>query len=119
MGNIIPCHSSPPLSHSNPCHHYPLLPPTAYDVFINHRGKDTKQSLASLAYDSLQNRGFKVFLDKKSLGVGQYIPEAITCAIRRAYVHVVILSPTFAESEWCLDELCLLIQTGAPIIPMF
>ncbi|GLJ31249.1 hypothetical protein SUGI_0626570 [Cryptomeria japonica] len=119
MGNVIPSHSSPPLSHSNPCCHSPLLPPAAYDVFINHRGKDTKQSLASLVYDNLQNKGYKMFLDKRSLRVGQYIPEAITCAIRRASVHVVILSPHYAESEWCLDELYLLFQTGAPIIPVF
>ncbi|GLJ31255.1 hypothetical protein SUGI_0626870 [Cryptomeria japonica] len=118
MGNIIPSHSSPPLSHSNSSCHYTVVPPIAYDVFINHCGKDTKHSLSSSMYDSLQNRGFKVFLDKNSVRVGQYIPEAIVCAIRRAGVHIVILSPNYAESEWCLDELYLLIQTGAPIIPV-
>ncbi|GLJ31250.1 hypothetical protein SUGI_0626590 [Cryptomeria japonica] len=118
MGNIICSHSLSPLSHSTARCHY-LVPTSAYDVFINHRGKDTKQFLASSLYDNLQNRGFRVFLDKSSLRVGQYVPEAITCAIRRAAVHIVILSPNYAESEWCLDELYLLIQTGAPIVPVF
>ncbi|GLJ31253.1 hypothetical protein SUGI_0626800 [Cryptomeria japonica] len=119
MGNIISSHSSPPLSHSNPCCHYSVVPPTAYDVFINHRGKDTKEHLASSIYDSLENRGFKAFLDKNSIRVGQYVPEAITCALRTVSVHVVILSPNFAESEWCLDELNLIIQSRTPIVPVF
>ncbi|GLJ36359.1 hypothetical protein SUGI_0729880 [Cryptomeria japonica] len=118
MGNKISSHSPPPLSHANPSFHY-LFPTTAYEVFVNHRGKDTKQSVASSVYHNLQSRGFKAFLDKRSLRAGQYIPQAITCAIRRALVHVVILSPNFAESEWCLDELFLITQTGAPIVPVF
>ncbi|GLJ08061.1 hypothetical protein SUGI_0080630 [Cryptomeria japonica] len=118
MGNIIFSHSPPPLSHTSPSFDY-VVPTAAYDVFVNHRGKDTKQSLANLVYRNLHNRGFKVFLDKSCLRAGQYIPQAITCAIRSASVHVVILSPNYADSEWCLDELFLIVQTGAPIIPVF
>ncbi|GLJ08065.1 hypothetical protein SUGI_0080750 [Cryptomeria japonica] len=93
MGNIIPSHSSPLLSNSNPSSHY-LVPSTEYEVFINHRGTDTKQSLASCVYHNLQNKGFKVFLDKLTLRPGQYTPQAITCAICSSSVHVVIdLSP--------------------------
>ncbi|GLJ08056.1 hypothetical protein SUGI_0080540 [Cryptomeria japonica] len=118
MGNIIPSHSPPPLSHLNPYFHY-LVPAIAHEVFINHRGKNTKQSVASLVYRTLHNRGFKVFLDESCLRAGQYIPQAITYAIFSASVHVVILSPNHAQSEWCLDELFLTIQTGAPIVPVF
>ncbi|GLJ08063.1 hypothetical protein SUGI_0080700 [Cryptomeria japonica] len=106
------------MSSSNSSSRY-LVPSTEYEVFINHRGADTKQSLASFIYYNLQNRGFKMFLDKLSLRPGQYTPQAITCAIRSASVHVVILSPKYAQSEWCLDELLLIIQTGAPIVPVF
>ncbi|GLJ08060.1 hypothetical protein SUGI_0080620 [Cryptomeria japonica] len=118
MGNIISSHSSPLLSRSDSSSHY-LVPTTEYEVFINHRGADTKQSLASFAYHNLENRGFKVFFDKRSIRPGQYTPQAITSAIRSSSVHIVILSPKYAESEWCLDELLLIIQTGAPIIPVF
>ncbi|XP_057834375.1 probable 2' cyclic ADP-D-ribose synthase BdTIR [Cryptomeria japonica] len=90
-----------------------------YKVFINHRGKDTKQSLASSVYHKLESRGFIVFLEIMSLRPGQYIPQAITCAIRSASVHVIILSPNYVESEWFLDELLLIIQTWAQIVPMF
>ncbi|XP_057855115.1 probable 2' cyclic ADP-D-ribose synthase BdTIR [Cryptomeria japonica] len=118
MENIFPSHSPSPLSDANPSLHY-LVPHTAYKVFINHRGKDTKQSLASSIYHNLDNRGVKVFLDKMSLQPGQYIPQALIFAIRSASVHVVILSENYAESEWCLDELLLIRETGAPIVPVF
>ncbi|GLJ08064.1 hypothetical protein SUGI_0080740 [Cryptomeria japonica] len=118
VGNIISSHSPLPLSHTSPSFDN-LVPATAYAVFINHRGKDTKESLASLVYRNLHNRGFKVFMDKSCLRAGQYIPQAITCAIRSASVHVVILSPNYGQSEWCLDELFFIVQTGGPIIPVF
>ncbi|GLJ08062.1 hypothetical protein SUGI_0080690 [Cryptomeria japonica] len=106
MGNIISSHSPPPLSHASPSFDY-LVPTAAYDVFINHRGMDTKQSLASLVYRNLHNIGFKVFLDKSCLRAGQCIPQAITCAIRSASVHVVILSPNYAQSP-CFGKFDLL-----------
>ncbi|GLJ08053.1 hypothetical protein SUGI_0080510 [Cryptomeria japonica] len=105
--------SSPLLSYNYP------LPTAAYNVFINHRGIETKQSVASLLYHNLQNKGFKVFLDQKSLQGGEYVPAAIRQAIRKASVHVAILSPNYADSEWCLDELHLMLKTGAPIVPVF
>eukprot|EP01018_Ginkgo_biloba_P037739 Gb_27354 [translate_table: standard] len=50
-----------------------------YDVFINHRGKDVKDTIADLIYEALQS----------------------------------------AESPWCLAELCLILESRAPIIPIF
>ncbi|XP_057837942.2 probable 2' cyclic ADP-D-ribose synthase BdTIR [Cryptomeria japonica] len=111
-------HSSPLLSLSIPSYNYPLST-AVYDVFINHRGKETKQSVASLLYHNLQNKGFTEFLDQKSLQGGEYVPGAIRHAIRKASVHVAIFSPSYAESEWCLDELHLMLKTGAPIVPVF
>ncbi|GLJ08055.1 hypothetical protein SUGI_0080530 [Cryptomeria japonica] len=114
MGNIIPSHSSPLLSHANQS-----FPSIAWEVFINHRGRDKKRTAACFLYHKLRNRGFNVFFDKSSIRVGEYIPQAITCGIQVASVHAVILSPNYAQSQWCLDELLLIIQTGAPIVPVF
>ncbi|GLJ08129.1 hypothetical protein SUGI_0081790 [Cryptomeria japonica] len=90
-----------------------------YDAFVNHRGIDTKDTLASLIFHNLEKRGIKVFLDKYSIQVGDKIPETIEKAIASACVHVVILSANYAESEWCLTELCLILKTRAPIVPVF
>ncbi|GLJ15137.1 hypothetical protein SUGI_0247640 [Cryptomeria japonica] len=92
---------------------------TGYDVFLNHRGPDVKESVGSLIFHNLQNKGFKVFFDKISIQVGDNIPQTIEGGIRSACVHIVIFSPNYAESVWCLKELQLIVKTGASIIPVF
>ncbi|GLJ10450.1 hypothetical protein SUGI_0128340 [Cryptomeria japonica] len=39
--------------------------------------------------------------------------------MRSVSVHVVIFSPNYARSPWCLAELCFMLKTGAKIIPVF
>ncbi|KAH9308125.1 hypothetical protein KI387_036036, partial [Taxus chinensis] len=63
------------------------LRPTRYEVFINHRGIDVKETVASLIYHNLSNKGCNVFLDKKSIQIGHRIPKCIVQAIRTASVH--------------------------------
>ncbi|GLJ08141.1 hypothetical protein SUGI_0082000 [Cryptomeria japonica] len=99
------------------CH--PTAPKTRYNVFINHRGADVKETLASLIYHNLQNKGYNAFLDKKSIQVGKRIPKSIVGAIRTASVHVAIFSANYANSTWCLKELYLMLKSGAPIVPVF
>eukprot|EP01018_Ginkgo_biloba_P003546 Gb_26064 [translate_table: standard] len=91
-----------------------------YDVFINHRGSDVKDTLASHIYDLLDLRGVPAFLDTEELDVGDDFPDAIRDAISSSTVHIAIFSPRYAESSWCLCELALIVQTaGATIIPIF
>eukprot|EP00253_Pinus_taeda_P007810 PITA_07810 len=90
-----------------------------YDVFLNHRGPDTKKGLASHIYRGLIVRGLRVFLDQPELRIGEDIPSQIKEAIRTASVHVAIFSPNYAQSRWCLDELALMVESGSTIIPVF
>eukprot|EP01018_Ginkgo_biloba_P030794 Gb_33212 [translate_table: standard] len=91
-----------------------------YDVFINHRGPDVKDTIASHIYDLLDLRGVPVFLDREELEAGDDFPAAITEAIASSTVHIAIFSPRYAESSWCLRELALMVKTaGATIIPVF
>ncbi|GLJ08125.1 hypothetical protein SUGI_0081740 [Cryptomeria japonica] len=90
-----------------------------YDVYLNHRGADVKETVASLIFHNLENKGLKVFFDKKSIQVGNSIPQSIEDAIYSASLHIVIISANYAESTWCLKELNLILKTGAPIIPLF
>lgn len=53
-----------------------------YDVFINHRGIDTKGNLASLLYDYLSRLNARPFLDKNTMGPGDNLKERINTAIR-------------------------------------
>jgi hypothetical protein len=90
-----------------------------HDVFINHRGPDTKKTFASYLYHRLLSHGFTVFLDLEELEEGLPFPSQIEGAIQTASVHVAVFSSTYAESPWCLKELLLMLKSGAPIIPVF
>lgn len=92
---------------------------SGYDVFINHRGPDVKNTFASHLYRRLLQRGIRVFLDKPELQEGLNFTYQIQAAIRTASVHVAIFSPRYAQSKWCLDELIQMFASGAPIIPLF
>ncbi|GLJ33674.1 hypothetical protein SUGI_0676750 [Cryptomeria japonica] len=90
-----------------------------FDVFINHRGPDVKQTLATELYNSLGQIGIRAFLDSEEKEFGNYFPSTIETAIGYAKVHIAIFSKRYAESAWCLAELVLMLQSEAKIIPVF
>ncbi|GLJ33645.1 hypothetical protein SUGI_0676460 [Cryptomeria japonica] len=90
-----------------------------FDVFINHRGPDVKNTLALQLYKSLEKLRIRAFLDSEEKELGDSFPSTIQKAIRSAAVHIAIFSKGYAESPWCLAELVLMLQTKAKIIPVF
>jgi hypothetical protein len=90
-----------------------------YDVFINHRGPDCKKTLATDLYNRLRGYGLRVFLDQLELQEGDDLTAQIKGAILKASVHIAIFSENYAESNWCLDELLLMFQSTAKILPVF
>ncbi|GLJ14367.1 hypothetical protein SUGI_0232140 [Cryptomeria japonica] len=91
----------------------------SYDAFINHRGPDTKATVAFAIYESLEERGFWTFLDDQELQPGDSIEPAIQNAIYSSSVQIAIFSPGYAESPWCLNELVDMLKTKALFIPVF
>ncbi|KAL6856048.1 hypothetical protein ACP4OV_018850 [Aristida adscensionis] len=95
-----------------------------YDVFINHRGVDTKRTVARLLYDRLAQAaagagGVRSFLDNMSMRPGDRLEERIFEAIRECRVAVAIFSPRYFDSEFCLSELAALVEARKVIIPIF
>lgn len=93
-----------------------------YDVFLNHRGTDTKKGFTGHLYNSLRSHGMRVFLDKQEMQEGDDLTTQIITAINTASVQVAIFSQNYAESNWCLKELVLMLESlksGATIIPVF
>ncbi|MCP6606379.1 toll/interleukin-1 receptor domain-containing protein, partial [Klebsiella pneumoniae] len=71
---------------------------STYDVFINHRGVDTKHNVAHLLYDRIEHlSGGRVrsFLDNKSMGPGDRLGESIDEGIRQCKVAVAIFSKRY------------------------
>ncbi|GLJ08127.1 hypothetical protein SUGI_0081760 [Cryptomeria japonica] len=102
---------------NNECLHSSWVP--NYDVFLNHRGAYVKESIGSLIFYNLENKGLKVFFDKNSIQVGSKIRQSLEDAIYSASLHIVIIFANYAESSWCLKEFNLIFKTGAPIVPVF
>ncbi|PAN14491.1 hypothetical protein PAHAL_2G413400 [Panicum hallii] len=94
----------------------------AYDVFINHRGVDTKHNLARLLYDRLlQLSGGRVrsFLDNKSMRPGDRLGASIDEGIRQCKVAVAIFSKHYFDSDYCLHELASIVEARKVIVPIF
>jgi len=91
----------------------------SYQVFITHRGVDVKETFARSLYLRLFDKGLTSFLDKEEMRQGYQISSQIERAIRTASVQLAIFSPRYAESDWCLNELLLMLESNAPIIPVF
>ncbi|KAF7015309.1 unnamed protein product [Triticum aestivum] len=90
-----------------------------YDVFINHRGVDTKRTVARLLYDRLAQSGIRGFLDNMSMRPGDRLRETISAGISECSVAVAIFSPSYFDSEYCLWELATLVESRKTIIPIF
>jgi hypothetical protein len=96
-----------------------------FDVFINHRGPDVKDTFASHLYRRLLDHRVSVFLDREELEEGHNISYQIEQAIGGASVHIAIFSERYAESYWCLNELVFMKNSEATsprrvtILPIF
>ncbi len=93
--------------------------PAEFDVFLNHRGPDVKGGFASHLRQALQEAGCRSFLDMESLEKGQHGQKKIYEALGCASVHVAIFSKHYADSDYCLDELCAMLESEKLIIPIF
>lgn len=85
------------------------------DVFINHRGVDTKKTVAALLYDRLIRVKLRPFLDYKNLKPGEKLFDEIHGAIRHCKVGVAVFSPHYCESYFCLHELAMMIESNKKV----
>lgn len=91
----------------------------ACDVFINHRGIDTKRNVAGLLYDHLRRLGIRPFLDSKNMKPGDKLFDKIDVAIHQSKVGVAVLSPNYCKSYFCLHELALMMDLKKKVVPIF
>ena len=85
-------------------------PQNNYDVFLSFRGEDTRNNFTSHLHKALCQKGIHTFLDDDGLERGRAISKELEKAIEGSRCSVVILSPNYASSRWCLDELVLILQ---------
>ncbi|CAL8174183.1 unnamed protein product [Prunus armeniaca] len=93
-----------------------------YDMFLSFRGVDTRNGILSHLYHELQNRCIKTFMDDPELERGTTISSELFKAIQESKLAIVVLSPNYASSSWCLDELTKILQcmkSNASVLPVF
>jgi hypothetical protein len=84
-----------------------LAPPRqGFLIFLSHRGPDTKEKLARPLWWILEKLGIHSFFDQSFDGipVGEDNKEMMSGAAYGCRVGVMIFSPHFTDSEWCVWE---------------
>nr|AFP55534.1 TIR-NBS-LRR [Rosa rugosa] len=96
--------------------------PWKYDVFLSFRGEDTRKGFTDHLYDKLQWQGITTFRDDPQLERGKAISPELLTAIEQSRFAIVVLSPNYASSTWCLLELSKILECmeeRGTILPIF
>jgi hypothetical protein len=84
--------------------------PVVYDVFLSHRGPDVKKHFCTFLHEALERAGVHVFLDEKDLKPGDEAWPTMKDALQDAHIKLPVLSKGYIESQWCLDELVMMMS---------
>ncbi|XP_028773837.1 TMV resistance protein N-like [Neltuma alba] len=94
-----------------------------YHVFLSFRGEDTRTSFTDHLYTALKCKGLKTFRDEEELERGESITPSLIQAIEESLSAIVVLSPSYASSTWCLDELQMILhlkeELSLQVFPIF
>ncbi|BFG41000.1 hypothetical protein CerSpe_272740 [Prunus speciosa] len=93
-----------------------------YDVFLSFRGEDTRKRFTAHLNEELKYLGIKTFLDNPELEIGKSIPAELSSAIKQSRLAIIVISPNYASSTWCLDELLQILQcmeARDTVLPIF
>ncbi|XP_020213586.1 TMV resistance protein N [Cajanus cajan] len=88
-------------------------------VFLSFRGDDTRKGFTDHLFASLERRGIKTFKDDHDLERGKVISVELMKAIEESMFALIILSPNYASSTWCLDELQKIVECKKEVFPVF
>ncbi|TXE13824.1 toll/interleukin-1 receptor domain-containing protein [Seonamhaeicola algicola] len=75
-----------------------------YDFFISHASEDKPEFVRPLA-EELTNRGYNIWYDEFSLGLGDSLVEGISKGIKNSLYGIIILSKNFFKKSWTKKEL--------------
>ncbi|KAJ9676124.1 hypothetical protein PVL29_024899 [Vitis rotundifolia] len=82
----------------------------SYDVFLNFRGKDTRNGFTAHLYEALCNKEIRTFMDADKIVKGEEISASLVTAMDKSMFCIVVLSKNYASSTWCLDELVQILK---------
>ena len=74
-----------------------------YDLFVSY-ATDDYQFVTGEMYNTLNEAGLTICLHQKDFVPGNAIAENIVQAVRNSKLTLIVLSPAFVESKWCMYE---------------
>ncbi|CAI9265870.1 unnamed protein product [Lactuca saligna] len=79
-----------------------------YDVFLNHSGRNTRNSFIDHLYTALKRAAIETFMDTPEfyIAAGMISPRVI----KGSRSSIIVLSENYATSSICLDELLLILE---------
>ncbi|PON46056.1 TIR domain containing protein, partial [Trema orientale] len=93
-----------------------------YEVFISFRGEDTRKNFTTHLHTALLQEKIETYIDDR-LVRGDEIWPSLEVAVEESQISVVIFSPNYASSSWCLDELVHVLdckeKNNQIVIPVF
>lgn len=93
-----------------------------YHVFLSFRGLDTRKGFTAHLNDKLGSQGIATFLDDSELEMGKAISPELLTAIEQSRLAIIVISPNYASSTWCLDELVKILEcmeARQAVLPIF
>ncbi|XAR73333.1 hypothetical protein NMG60_11007267 [Bertholletia excelsa] len=91
-----------------------------WDVFLSFRGEDTRECFTISLFTELARKGVRVFLDDAGLDQGDEIAPSLIEAIEDSAAAIAIISPNYASSRWCLEELATICESPTRLLlPVF
>ncbi|MED6203788.1 hypothetical protein PIB30_002551 [Stylosanthes scabra] len=93
------------------------------DVFLSFRGKDTRYGFTGNLYEALSRKGINTFFDDDDIQSGDEITPTLLSAIQESRIAIVVLSPNYDSSSFCLDELVHILRfikgNNRLVVPVF
>ncbi|XP_027903519.1 TMV resistance protein N-like isoform X2 [Vigna unguiculata] len=97
-------------------------PKIKYDVFVSFRGEDIRDGFLSHLTEAFDVKKINAFVDDK-LEKGEELWPSLVAAIGGSSISLIIFSPEYASSRWCLKELVTILECkekyGHTVIPVF
>uniref|UniRef100_A0A7N0U1K1 TIR domain-containing protein n=1 Tax=Kalanchoe fedtschenkoi TaxID=63787 RepID=A0A7N0U1K1_KALFE len=90
-----------------------------YDVFLSFRGEDTRETFTARIFSALVKVGVRVFIDNEGLKGGDEVSPNLLEAIHDSAFAIAVISPRYADSRWCLEELATIVELRKVVMPVF
>ncbi|KAI8527224.1 hypothetical protein RHMOL_Rhmol12G0059100 [Rhododendron molle] len=90
-----------------------------WDVFLSFRGEDTRHGFTDRPYEALLAEGVRAFRDNEGMSKGDQIASSLIDAIHDSAAAIAVISPSYASSRWCLEELATICECRRLLLPVF